>query len=128
MMTVVHQPFYEMRNDKSGKPYSNILELRSDKIRNFLSVRDYPGVADAWIVQYEYLLNTGTKNLIRRIQEWTGVQPRCDFIPPQTRQPKKSRSMTPEFAKHVRRNLNWTVEAMLGYEIEWVREDPPREW
>ena len=123
-----HQPFYEMRNDGSGLPYANILELRSDKIRNFLSVRKFPNVADVWAVQYEYLLRTGTQNLLRRIQQWTGVVPDCQPHPTQVRQPKKTRFVTPEFAKHVRLHLNWTVEAMIGYNIEWTREDPPREW
>ena len=119
-----HQPFYEMRNDGSGKPYANILELRSDKIRNImLSVRSYTGVADVWSVQYEYLLDMGTLSLLRRIQEWTGVEPRCKAHPSQTRPIKKTRLVTKDFAQHVRLHLKWSTEAMIGYEIEWDRED-----
>ncbi|KAL7574652.1 hypothetical protein ACA910_003000 [Epithemia clementina (nom. ined.)] len=118
-----HQPFYEMRNDGSGKPYANILELRSDKIRNFLSVRKYPNVADVWVTQYEYLLDKGTLGLIRHIQEWTGVEPRCKAFPPQVRATKNTRIITPDFAQHVREHLNWTVEAMVGYQIEWTYEN-----
>lgn len=123
-----HQPFYEMRNDGSGLPYANILELRSDKIRNFLSVRNFSGVADAWIIQYEYLINNGTQKLLKRIQEWTGVVPQCKALPPQVRQQKKTRYVDQDFAKHVRQHLNWTTEALIGYEIEWVREDWPVKW
>lgn len=117
-----HQPFYEMRNDGSGKPYNNILELRSDKIRNFLSVANYPGVADVWVIQYEYLLAKGTAKLLQRIKEWTGVEPRCRTKPPQYRKPRKSRRIPAEFANHVREHLNWTTEAFIGYEIELDRE------
>ena len=123
-----HQPFYEMRNDYTGEPYANIMEMRTDKIRNFLSVKDYKGVADAWIVQYEYLLNKGTHQFVRRIQEWTGVEPRCKPIDAQIRKSKKSRIVSADFAKFVCLNLNWTVEAMINYDAELYREDPPNEW
>lgn len=117
-----HQPFYEMRNDGSGLPYNNILDLRTDKIRNFLSVVDYPGVADAWVIQYEYLLSKGTEQLIRRISEWTGVKAKCDPMPPQNRKQKKSRYVSPSFAAHIREHLNWTVEGWIGYEMDLQRE------
>jgi hypothetical protein len=123
-----HQPFYEMRNDGSGLPYDNIMEMRSDKIRNFLSVVDYPGVADVWNIQYEFLVQKGTQHLLDRIQQWTGITPQCSAKDPQTRAPKASRVISPEFAAHVRQHLNWTVEAMIGYEPEKERENAPVEW
>jgi hypothetical protein len=118
-----HQPFYEMRNDGSGLPYDNILQMRTDKIRNFIATRDYPGVADVWFVQYEYLLGKGTRHLIHRIQQWTGIVPNCTTKPPQQRQPKKSRVLETAMARHLRLHLNWTVERWIGYDIEWSRED-----
>jgi hypothetical protein len=51
-----HQPFYEMKNDASGNPFENILALRSAKIRNFISVKDYKAVKELWVIQYEALL------------------------------------------------------------------------
>jgi hypothetical protein len=117
-----HQPFYEMRNDGSGLPYDNILELRTDKIRNFLSTANYPGVADAWVIQYEYLLSSGTASLVQKVSEWTGIEPKCDPIPPQNRKQKKTRHISQEFAAHVRKHLNWTVESWIGYEPELHRE------
>jgi hypothetical protein len=118
-----HQPFYEMRNDGSGEPYANILELRTDKIRNFLSTADYAGVADAWVVQYEYLLSRGTDHLLQKIAEYTGIEPKCKPIPPQNRKQKKSRYISQQFAAHVRKHLNWTVEGWIGYEVEMSREE-----
>lgn len=107
-----HQPFYEMRNDGSGKPYDNIMEMRTDKIRNFLTVKDYEGVADQWIMQYEYLVTKGTKSMIDQIAEVTGVQPKCKPYPAQQR---KSRPIDKKMAEFIKQNLNWTVEAMIGY-------------
>ena len=34
-------PCYELNHDGSGKPYSSILKMRSDKIRNHFSVKEY---------------------------------------------------------------------------------------
>jgi len=59
-----HQPLYEMRPDGSGKPFGNILELRSAKILNFLQTKFYKGVKEFWILRYEDLLRYGTKDLI----------------------------------------------------------------
>ena len=123
-----HQPFYEMRNDGSGRPYDNIMEMRTDKIRNFLSVANYKGVADLWVLQYEYLVLKGTQHLIDRIEEWTGIPPRCQAKPPQLRKPKASRVLLPEMARYIRKHLNWTVEGWVGYEPEPKRENAAAEW
>lgn len=123
-----NQPFYEMRDDGSGLPYASILELRSDKIRNFLSTSAYNGVADVWTLQYEYLVESGTQHLLDRIQEWTGVAPRCKAKPPQVRLAKDSRAIRPDFAAHIREHLNWTVEGWIGYEPELKYEQAPSHW
>jgi len=123
-----HQPFYELRNDGSGEAYDNILEMRTDKIRNFLSVADYEGVTDVWVVQYEYLVHKGTQHFLNRMAEWTGVEPKCEPKPPQIRTPKKSRILEPEFARHIREHLNWTVEGWIGFKPQKEREELPWEW
>ncbi len=52
-----HQPFYEMRvNNLSGTPYDNILEMRADKIRNFVKSGYYANVDGFWHYRYEELL------------------------------------------------------------------------
>jgi len=112
LMYSEHQPFYEMRNDGSGEPYNNIMELRTDKIRNFLSIKQYEGVADVWTVQYEYLLTKGTAELINQVSAWTGVTPKCKPMPPQQR---RNRPVEKEMAAFIRDHLNWTVEAWIGY-------------
>ena len=107
------KPFYEMRNDGSGEPYDNIMELRSDKIRDIMEIKDFPGVADLWIVQYEYMLAQGTQDLLDYITEWTGIKPTCKAYPPQHR---PVRNLTSDFVQYVTDHLNWTTEAFIGFE------------
>lgn len=107
-----HQPMYEMRNDNSGKPYKNIMEMRADKIRNFLSVKDYQGIADLWIVQYEFLLTKGTQGLIDQVAAFTGLVPNCTASPPQQR---RNRPISQQMADYIKNHLNWTAESLIGY-------------
>lgn len=112
-------PFYEMRNDGSGEPYDNILEMRTDKIRNHLSVRNYEGVAELLVSRYEDLVNKGTQKLLDRIEEITGIKPICQAYPPQLKRVnKRLLQVSPGFVAHVREHLNWTVEGWIGYERE----------
>ena len=114
-----HQPFYEMRNDGSGEPYDSILEMRSDKIRNHLSVRNYEGIADVWVLRYEDLVKKGTQQLLDRIEEETGIKPICQAYPAQIeRVSKRLRQISPGFAAHVHNHLNWTVAGWIGYKPE----------
>jgi len=112
-----NQPFYELRQDGSGKPFKNIMEMRAAKIRNFLSVRDYEGIADVWTVQYEYLLTKGTDHLLTKIEEWTGVQRECTAIPAQNR---RKRPLSRTFAKYINQNVDWSAEGLIGYTQEEV--------
>ena len=106
------RPFYEMRNDGSGLPYASIMELRSDKLRNLLSVKEYPGIAAHYIARYEELLANGTAGLIQQISKHTGIEAKCDSVPPQNR---PVRPMSPQMEKYINRHLNWTVESWIGY-------------
>lgn len=119
-----HQPFYELKQDGSGEPFANIMEMRAAKIRNFLDTKDYVGVADVWPVQYEYLLSKGTKGMLDKISEWTGVPYKCDPFPVQHR---RKRKLSKRFAKYVNEHHDWTAEGLIGYTQEKpdVLENPP---
>lgn len=125
--TSLDKPIYEMRNDGSGTPYDNIMEMRSDKIRNMFDIKDYEGVADVWMIQYEYMVKTGTSKLLDRVAEWTGVKPQCKPYPPQDR---RQREMPEDFVQYVTDHLNWTAEAFIGYEpmreIRSVKRKPAK--
>lgn len=107
-----HQPFYELKQDGSGEPFENIMEMRAAKIRNFLDTKEYPKVVDAWPVQYEYLLARGTKRMLDKISKVTGVPYKCDPYPTQHR---KQRTLSKQFVEYVNEHMDWTAEELIGY-------------
>lgn len=108
-----HQPFYEMRNDGTGKPFESIIQLRGAKIRNFLNVSSYKSVAELWILQYEQMVRYGTQELIREIESITGITARCIASPPQNRY---NRIIDGNMKNYIGKKLDWTAEALIGYE------------
>ena len=108
-----NQPFYELKRDGSGEPFANIMELRSAKIRNFLQVKYYQGIADLWPIQYEYMLHEGTEPLITRLEEITGLKRNCEAVPAQDNRP--SRPLSVPFIEYVDYHLDWSAEKFIGY-------------
>ena len=113
-----HQPFYEMRNDGSGEPYDNILQLRKAKIDNFMSTKNFKNVEDLWVVQYEDLLSVGTKDLLETVSKLTGIKPNC--VPSES-QNRKKRFIDPEMIEFLNENVDWDAEELIGYE----KQEPP---
>lgn len=117
-----HQPFYEMRvNNPRGIPYKNILEMRADKIRNFLESAEYSNVRGFWHYRYESLLKQGTKELIEKIERATGAKrhpDQCNIYEPQNR---RQRAMNPEFIDYMSDHVDWKAEAMIGYKKPFSR-------
>mmetsp|Transcript_36200 Transcript_36200/g.76082 ORF Transcript_36200/g.76082 Transcript_36200/m.76082 type:complete len:378 (+) Transcript_36200:230-1363(+) len=113
-----HQPFYEMKlNDPNGRPYGNILEMRADKIRNFMESATYSNVEGFWHYQYEILLKQGTRELVEKIERATGVKrhpSKCKIYEPQNR---RKRMMDPEFIDYMSDHVDWKAEALVGYEM-----------
>jgi len=107
-------PVYELRRDGSGLPYSSIVDMRADKIRNHvLEVRDFPFVEDVVVVRYEDLLQQGTASLLDKITELTGARPHCKAVPPQPDRPQ--RPVTADFKKWMDEHVDWEAEALIGY-------------
>lgn len=104
---------YEMRNDGSGNPYDNILELRAAKIQNFLSIADFGGIQDLFPVQYEQLVRNGTATLIHTLEEALGVQAHCSPMAPHT---LSSRPLPPEYVEWMKEHVDWDTEALIGYD------------
>jgi hypothetical protein len=110
-----------MRNDGSGKPFGNILELRSAKNRNFLSTIDYYFVKELWIVRYEDMLRGGTSELIRDIvaASGDGIRAKCAPSPPQRRQ---KRSIGSDEMKYLLEHVDWQSEMDIGYTRAGMRK------
>jgi hypothetical protein len=71
---------YELKNDGTGEAYDSILELRSDKIDNFLSVEKFNRVHAFFPVKYEDMKRLGTVTLLRNLERELGVRAMCDTI------------------------------------------------
>jgi hypothetical protein len=101
---------YELRNDGSGTPFDNILELRAAKIRNFLSVKHYKRVYGYFSVQYEDACSHPAP-LIRKLEQALGVAAQCDPIQaPITKHP-----LSKDYVDYMRQHVDWETEALIGY-------------
>ena len=107
------QPFYELRLDGSGKPYTNILALRAAKIRNFLSTADFEKVSALWILRYEDLIKQGTSNLIQKLEAATGTSARC--IPFEAQGDRHRRQLDMGMIKWLMKHVDWEAESLIGY-------------
>lgn len=103
---------YELNHDGSGNPYSSVVDLRRDKIKNFLDVRNYPAVASLFPVQYEYLVSRGTAGLIDAIENVTGVSAQCEPSPPRDLPPKQ---LDANYIEWMNDHVDWRAEKMIGY-------------
>jgi hypothetical protein len=104
---------YELRNDGSGQPYDSILELRADKIKNFLSIAVFDGIQDFFPVQYEQMVANGTATLIRNLEQALGVKAQ---YPPMDPQSVPSRPLSPEYVEWMKAHVDWETEALIGYD------------
>lgn len=113
-----HQPFYEMQYD-TGEPYGDLLDLRRDKILNLLDTAEYSFVRDRLIVNYERLVRDGTGDVIRHVEDATGVRARCESSPPQEK--RFVRRLDADFVSWLTKHIDWETEALIGYE-KWKVE------
>lgn len=105
-------PCYEMRNDGSGRPYQSILELRRDKIYNFLSIRDFQFITAFFAVQYEKMAARGTKVLIEKIEKALQTKARCIPSGPQK---LSYRRLPYKYVNYMTDHVDWGAEALIGY-------------
>mmetsp|Transcript_28144 Transcript_28144/g.61310 ORF Transcript_28144/g.61310 Transcript_28144/m.61310 type:complete len:343 (+) Transcript_28144:119-1147(+) len=107
------QPFYELRNDGSGKPYNSVVDLRAAKIRNFLSTAEYDGVSALWILRYEDLIKEGTARLIKKLEAATGRRAKC--TPFAAQGDRHRRQLDMKMIKWLMKHVDWETEALIGY-------------
>jgi len=121
-------PKYELRHDGSGRPYANVLELRADKIRNFLEMEHYERVKSFRAVRYEQLVREGTDALIRHLEQATGLEAQCTPIPPASEdilhKAVRKYVMDPEYVEWMAEKVDWETEGRIGYTVEDVPESP----
>ena len=60
---------YELNHDGSGRAYPSIINLRREKILNFLSVKYMKAVASFHPLRYEELTSKGTLGMIEALED-----------------------------------------------------------
>lgn len=110
----VRTPCYELRRDGSGKPYDSILDMRSDKILNHLSVKEYDWVVDFLPVPFESVVEKGPWPLLRKVEDIVGVKAQCSNLPSPNRLTKEF--LPKDMIQYVNENIDWETEALVGYE------------
>ena len=111
-------PTYELRRDGSQKPFNHILEMRSDKIINFLLEMSLLQRLRGYLaVRYEDLVFNGTRAMLEEVAGMIGLPglpAGCDPQPPQPNRLKKQR-IPVGLRRWVEKNLNKQAERLLGY-------------
>ena len=105
---------YELKNDESHRAYGSIVELRSEKIRNFVKVPTFTGVKAFFPQRYEELNKGGTAQFLKEVESVSGLKAKCE---PFLGSGKiKHKVVDPEFMEWMNRYHDWEAEAMIGYE------------
>ena len=104
---------YELRHDKSGLPYESIIKLRSAKVRNFMEVPNFHGVEAFLPERYEALAKHGTADLLKQVEEISGLKAQCK--PVEGSGEVKHKSVPHDFMEWMNEHHDWDAEAMVGY-------------
>lgn len=107
------QSLYELRNDGSGKPYRNILEMRKEKIENFLDVANFDRVQDLFVVRYEEAKLDGTATLIQQLEVALDQKAACSPI--NGDKSFRERTIPESFREYLKTHVDWETEAKIGY-------------
>ena len=105
---------YELNHDGSGRAYPSIVDLRREKIMNFLSMPSFRGVKEFYPMQYEDLNRFGTSSLLKTLEKATGKKAKCEPFP--ATGTIKHKIVDPAFIDWMNRYVDWQAEGMIGYE------------
>ena len=111
-------PIYELQRDQSGRPFDDILKLRSDKILNFfLEVPLLMQLGGFVAVRYEDLVQQGTRPFLERVAKLVGMETLPSTCKPQPPRPERlGRRAVPPNVKHwIEERLVLETEQLLGY-------------
>jgi len=128
-------PVYELRplgrnrakSSAEGSPYDSVVDLRRDKVRNFLAVRDFVGVGHYRLVRYEDAVLRGTRPVVEWLQSALGIEATCRPTEPQQHL-KTQRPVPEEYLTWMRDRVDWETEAMVGYRVPATSSDDLASW
>ena len=104
---------YELMHDMSERAYSSIVDLRSAKITNHLSVSKMEGVRAFYPFRYEDLSEFGTEVLLNLVEQATGFKRKCEAAEPKG--VAKHKEVPKEYVEWMNQFVDWDVEALVGY-------------
>ncbi|KAL7520358.1 hypothetical protein ACHAWX_005085 [Stephanocyclus meneghinianus] len=104
---------YELMHDSSHRAYGSIIDLRRDKILNFLQIPKFHGVRAFFPERYEALNLRGTAGLLAQLEEVTGFKAKCE--PFEGTGVVTHKAVDPEYTKWMNKFVDWDVEGMIGY-------------
>ena len=115
-----HMPVYELRRDRTGTPFDNLIQLRSDKILNFfLEIPLLMNVGGYVAVRYEDLLQHGTQTFLEQLARMMRMPSLPGACRPQEPHPERighrSASIPPKVRQWVEDRLVLETEQLLGY-------------
>jgi hypothetical protein len=119
-----YEPIYELRRDGSGKPFDDILQLRSDKIVNWvLQMPLILQIGGFMVVRYEDLLKYGNEFLLQQVADilatnddakGAALPANCEITGPQPARIGK-RKIPDDFRDWINQNVDVERERLLGY-------------
>lgn len=125
-----HHEAYELidgMNPETKRPFENICELRTYKLRNYLSLGQR--VKNFCVVRYEEVLKD-PKGLIQRLADIYYLTPLQEFIPITSYKGESEKAFIPKRYSSIKRDslafinhhLDWELENQFGYAPIKVRE------
>ena len=127
---------YEMKQDGSGEPFKSVLDMRAAKLQNFVKEIENR-VEGILVVHFEKLEETDEDEVplfksavLDQVEKWVGTGPSCDLIlsefviaPDEPENRDGHSGLAPAFIEAINAKTNWTVEALVGYEMRKVDPD-----
>ena len=111
-------PIYELKVDGTGRPYNTILQLRHDKILNWLNTTNWNNVEFVHPVQYELLTKPGgLLSVMKVIEIKTRIKSACENQDiANINAPIFWHDVPNEYISWMRMNVMWDVEYRIGYD------------
>ena len=116
---------YELQFDGSDRAYSSVIDLRRDKIINFLSVANFMGTRALLPMRFEDLNTNGTSHLLESIEREGGLKANCSAIVGKAGRQHRHLEYKPitiheklpqEFIDWMNKYVDWEVENRIGYQ------------
>ena len=105
---------YELMHDGSNRAYGSVIDLRREKLLNFLTVPRMNGVRAFLPQRYEMLVREGTGEFLKTLEEVTGLTAKC--APFEGTGVVQHKNVEPEFMEWMNEFHDWEAEGMIGYQ------------